>query len=119
MGIGGAGGLTLKSLEGAYWGWKAFRRLVDRKIEEQRAMHLKIGEFARLGMVAVSALRYYDEVGLLKPAGVDRWTGYRYYTPEQLPALYRILALKDLGLSLEQIRVLLGETLPAAQIRGM
>lgn len=82
-------------------------------------MRLKIGEFARLGMLSVSALRYYNEVGLLRPADVDPWTGYRYYTFDQLPALHRILALKDLGLSLEQIKHLMGAELPAEEIRGM
>ncbi|MFL5735480.1 MAG: MerR family transcriptional regulator [Chloroflexia bacterium] len=82
-------------------------------------MRLKIGEFARIGQVSVSALRYYDEVGLLRPVEVDRWTGYRYYAFDQLGMLNRLLALKDLGLSLEQIRQLLGEELPGEQIKGM
>ncbi len=79
----------------------------------------KIGDFSRLSQVSVKALRYYDEVGLLKPASIDRFTGYRYYSADQLPRLNRILALKDLGLSLAQIDRLLGEELPAAEIRGM
>ena len=64
---------------------------------------LKIGEFSRLSLVPVSALRYYDEIGLLKPVGVDDFTGYRYYSAEQLPTLNRITTLKDLGLSLAEI----------------
>ena len=64
---------------------------------------LRIGQFARIGHVAVAPLRHYDKIGLLKPNHVDGWTGYRYYAPDQLPQLHRILALKDLGLSLEQI----------------
>ncbi len=86
---------------------------------KSRAMRLKIGDFSRVGTVSVSALRYYDEVGLLKPVEIDRWTGYRYYNIDQLPMLNRILALKDLGLSLEQIRSLMCDELPAEQIRGM
>lgn len=82
-------------------------------------VRLKIGEFAKVAAVSVSALRYYDAVGLLRPADTDRWTGYRYYALDQLPALYRILALKDLGLSLDEIRELMGEELPPDQIRGM
>lgn len=82
-------------------------------------MRLKIGEFSKLGQVSVSALRYYDEVGLLRPVEVDRFTGYRYYAFDQLGMLHRLLAFKDLGLSLEQIRHLLGEELPAEQIKGM
>ena len=69
--------------------------------------------------MSVKALRYYDEIGLLKPAEVDRFTGYRYYTADQLPRLNRILALKDLGFSLERVARLLDDDLPPAQIRGM
>ncbi len=79
----------------------------------------KIGDFAKLSRVSVKALRYYDEIGLLKAAQIDRWTGYRYYTPEQLARLNRILALKDLGFSLDEIAHLLDGGVPAAQIRGM
>src|SRR5438046_710646 len=64
---------------------------------------LKISHFARIGRVSIKTLRYYDSVGLLKPARVDDLTGYRYYTSEQLPRLHHILALKDLGFSLQQI----------------
>jgi DNA-binding transcriptional MerR regulator len=67
----------------------------------------KIGDFSRLSRVSVKTLRYYDEVGLLKPVKVDRFTGYRYYSVEQLPRLYHILALRDLDFSLEQIARLL------------
>lgn len=49
--------------------------------------HLKIGEFARLAHVSLKTLHHYDAVGLLPPAHVDRFTGYRYYTLEQLPRL--------------------------------
>jgi len=80
---------------------------------------LKIGDLSKLSRVSVKTLRYYDEVGLLRPAQVDRFTGYRYYSFDQLPRLNRILALKDLGFSLEQIAQLLSEDLPAAQLRGM
>ena len=79
----------------------------------------RIGEFSRLSKVSVKALRHYDDMGLLAPASVDRFTSYRYYTADQLPRLNRILALKDLGLSLEEIRRLLAEGLPAAELRGM
>ena len=79
----------------------------------------KIGDFSRLGQVSVNALRHYDELGLLKPQHVDQFTGYRYYSIDQLPRLNRILALKDLGLSLEQIGDLLKRDLPADQLRGM
>src|SRR5690242_2582369 len=79
----------------------------------------KISEFSRLSQVSVKALRYYDELGLLKPAHVDPLTGYRYYTTEQFFQLNRILAFKDLGFTLGQITQALNEQLPASQIRGM
>jgi DNA-binding transcriptional MerR regulator len=79
----------------------------------------KIGEFSKLSRVSVKTLRYYDDMGLLRPAHVDRFTGYRYYSVEQLPQLNRILALRDLGLSLEQVRQVLQDGLPAEQLRGM
>jgi DNA-binding transcriptional MerR regulator len=80
---------------------------------------LRIGDFAKLGQVSVRTLRFYDERGLLKPRRIDAESGYRYYSIEQLPRLNRILALKDLGLSLEQIAGLLETDLPAEQLRGM
>ncbi len=81
---------------------------------------LKIGEFSQLGRVSVRMLRHYDATGLLKPAEVDHLSGYRFYAVEQLPRLNRILALKDLGLSLEQVgRLLAVEEPPASELRGM
>ena len=77
-----------------------------------------IGEFARLGGVSVRTLRHYDEVGLLRPATGDPDTGYRGYSAAQLGQLNRIMALKELGLSLTQARRLLdGVTL--GELRGM
>lgn len=69
----------------------------------------KIGDFSQMGQVSVRMLRHYDKLGLLKPGHVDEWTGYRYYTLDQLPRLHRIMALKDLGLSLEQVGDLLDD----------
>ncbi len=80
---------------------------------------IKIGDFARLSQVSVVTLRYYDEVDLLKPVKVDTLTGYRFYSADQLPRLNRILALKDLGFSLEQIKLMLAEGLTLEQLRGM
>jgi DNA-binding transcriptional MerR regulator len=79
----------------------------------------KIGDFSRLSQVSIKALRYYDEIGLLKPASVDRFTGYRYYSAGQLPRLNRILALKDLGLSLDQIADLLTADVPTGQMQAL
>jgi DNA-binding transcriptional MerR regulator len=80
---------------------------------------LRIGDFSQLAQVSVPTLRHYDEVGLLKPTQVDKFTEYRYYALDQLPRLNRILALKDLGLSLDQIKQLLRDALPAEQLRSM
>lgn len=80
---------------------------------------LKIGDFSRLGQVSVRTLHHYDERGLLKPDEIDDWTGYRFYSVEQLPRLNRILALKDLGFSLDQIGRLVDDDVPAEQLRGM
>ena len=80
---------------------------------------IRIGLFSKLSQVPVKTLRYYDEIGLLEPAEIDSFTDYRYYSVTQLPRLNRILALKDLGLSLNQIAQLLTEELPAEQLRGM
>ena len=79
----------------------------------------KIGDFSKLSQVSIKTLRYYDEIGLLRPSEIDRFTSYRYYTASQLSRLNRILLLKDLGLSLDQIGRLLESDLPPAQLRGM
>ncbi|MEU0551309.1 MerR family transcriptional regulator [Micromonospora sp. NPDC005979] len=78
-----------------------------------------IGDFARLGRVSVRMLRHYDSIGLLHPASVDPHTGYRSYRAEQLRRLNRVIALKDLGLTLEQVRAILDETVDTAELRGM
>jgi DNA-binding transcriptional MerR regulator len=80
---------------------------------------IRIGDFSRISLVSIKTLRYYDEVGLLHPAKVDDFTGYRSYTFDQLSRLHRILALKDLGFSLEQIGRLLNESVTADQLRGL
>ena len=80
---------------------------------------LKIGDFARLSQVPVGTLRHYDDVGLFTPARVDQFTGYRYYSGDQLPRLNRLLALKDLGFSLDQIARILNDGVTHAQLRGM
>jgi DNA-binding transcriptional MerR regulator len=80
---------------------------------------IKIGDFARLSQVSVVTLRYYDEMDLLKPVRVDTFTGYRFYSADQLPRLNRILALKDLGFALDQIKLMLADGLTPEQLRGM
>ena len=64
---------------------------------------LKIGEFSKFSRVSVKTLRYYDEIGLLNPFKVDELTGYRYYSAEQFTRLNRIVGLKNLGFSLDEI----------------
>jgi DNA-binding transcriptional MerR regulator len=68
---------------------------------------LKIGEFARISQVPVKTLRHYDALGVLKPVWIDTESGYRFYELGQLSDVVRILALKDCGLSLEEIARLL------------
>jgi DNA-binding transcriptional MerR regulator len=78
-----------------------------------------IGEFARYGRVSVRMLRHYDAIGLLRPASVDAATGYRFYQAAQLADLNRLIALKDLGFTLEQVRSIMTQTVTAAELRGM
>lgn len=78
---------------------------------------LRIGELSRISQVSVKALRFYDEVGLLKPTFVDGATGYRYYSASLLSRLNRILVFKELGFSLSEIALLLSEDLPSEQVR--
>jgi DNA-binding transcriptional MerR regulator len=80
---------------------------------------LNIGQFARLGHVSPRMLRHYDEIGLLRPEQVDRTNGYRLYGAHQLGRLHRLLALRDLGFTLEQIRGVLNEDPSIEQVRGM
>jgi DNA-binding transcriptional MerR regulator len=79
----------------------------------------RIGEFSNISRVPVSAIRYYSDLGLLPPVTVDSSSGYRYYEAGQLPRLNRILALKDLGLSLDEIGSILNDELSAEELRGM
>ncbi|WP_067173597.1 MerR family transcriptional regulator [Microtetraspora niveoalba] len=78
-----------------------------------------IGDFARLGRVSIRMLRHYDALGLLRPARVDEVTGYRYYEARQLSRLNRLIALKDLGLSLQQVGRILDEQVGPEELHGM
>ncbi|HEY5223462.1 MAG TPA: MerR family transcriptional regulator [Microbacteriaceae bacterium] len=86
-----------------------------------------IGEFARYGRVSVRMLRHYDSIGLLRPVHVDATNGYRSYEAQQLSALNRIVALKDLGFSLAEVQSMIGggtngtghETIGIDELRGM
>jgi DNA-binding transcriptional MerR regulator len=80
---------------------------------------MRIGEFSKLCRVPVKTLRYYDEVGLFHPAGVDESSGYRHYRVEQLARINRILALKDLGFSLDEIGRMISDDLSLEELQGM
>lgn len=74
-------------------------------------MLIKIGDFARECRVTVKALHHYERMGLLKPAWINRYNGYRFYAPGQRRQLKTLLAFKDLGFSLSQVARLLDEHL--------
>ncbi|CAL9361434.1 MerR family transcriptional regulator [Streptomyces sp. enrichment culture] len=78
-----------------------------------------IGDFARHGRVSVRMLRHYDATGLLHPAHVDPVSGYRYYAAAQLAHLNRIIALKDLGFTLQQVQDIVDERVGPEEMRGM
>lgn len=63
-----------------------------------------IGQFSRIAMVSSSALRFYDEIGLLKPCSLDRATGYRYYSAEQVGDILFISEMREYGFSLQEIK---------------
>lgn len=67
-------------------------------------MLYKIGEFSKLANIPIKTLRYYDEINLFKPKEIDLFSGYRYYSEEQLKDLKIILSLKEVGFSLEEIK---------------
>ncbi|MFB8277209.1 MerR family transcriptional regulator [Nocardia colli] len=78
-----------------------------------------IGDFARHGRVSVRMLRHYDAIGLLRPDRVDERSGYRFYSGGQLARLNRLVALKDLGFTLEQVGQILDDQVGGAELRGM
>jgi len=65
---------------------------------------LKIGEFAKLFNVSLKTIRFYEEKNLLKPAYIDEFSGYRYYDNDNIETMKKILYLKDLGFSLDEIK---------------
>ena len=78
---------------------------------------LSIGTFSRVSGLTVKALRHYDEIGLLEPARVDEWTGYRYYGLEQARTAEAIRRLRALEVPLDEIRALLGADEPVVRER--
>lgn len=73
------------------------------EIKEEGTLY-KIGLFSQMNRVTIKALRHYDDIDLLKPAYIDEVNGYRYYTSSQLPELHQILALRQIGFTLEEIK---------------
>ena len=68
---------------------------------------IAIGDFARMTHLSVKALRHYHDVGVLEPAQVDPWSGYRFYEPGQVPLAQVIRRFRDLGMPLEEVRAVL------------
>ena len=79
----------------------------------------KIGEFSKIAQVSGRQLRFYEQVGLLQPGYTDPHNGYRFYTAAQLPRLNRILALKELGFTLDEIGPMLDREISQQELRAM
>lgn len=78
-----------------------------------------IGDFARRGLVSVRMLRHYDAIGLLRPAHVDPASGYRFYQAGQFARLNRVIALKDLGFTLQHVQAILDDQVSVEELHGM
>jgi DNA-binding transcriptional MerR regulator len=94
-------------------------KISHNQVNHGEKLMFRIGEFSKLARVSGRQLRHYDQLNLLTPDYIDPQTGYRYYAAQQIPRLNRILSLKELGLSLEQIARLLNENISTDEIRGM
>ncbi len=79
---------------------------------------LSIGAFAQIGQVTHRMLRHWDTAGVLKPAHVDPFTGYRSYDPSQLQRLHQIVALRELGFGLEEVSSILDQGATTEEIAG-
>ena len=80
---------------------------------------LKIGEFSQMMQVTVKTLRHYEQKGLLLPDEVDEWTGYRYYSIDQMQKLQAIRDLQRLGFSLDEIKDLFEDNSHTPSIRQL
>ncbi len=80
---------------------------------------MKIGEFAKMCGTKISVLRHYDREKLLEPQYTDKFSGYRYYTSEQILTFYRITALKKAGFSLQEIREIISERRTSKEIEAL
>jgi DNA-binding transcriptional MerR regulator/effector-binding domain-containing protein len=70
-------------------------------------VRLPIGDFAKMTHLSVKALRHYHDVGVLEPAQIDQWSGYRFYDPDQVPVAQVIRRFRELGMPLEEVRAVL------------
>src|SRR5689334_20920069 len=86
-------------------------------VDRVAADRISIGRFARLTGLSIGALRHYDELDLLRPVEVDRFTAYRYYAPDQVAVGQAIARLRDLEVPLEEIRSVLTTDDPQEQRR--
>lgn len=75
-----------------------------------------IGMFSKINKVTTKTLRYYEEMGLLEPEYIDKFTRYRYYTTNQIPKLHKIINLKQMGLSLNEIKEVINNPSEAEKI---
>ncbi|HET6966506.1 MAG TPA: MerR family transcriptional regulator [Acidimicrobiales bacterium] len=76
-------------------------------IDDVMSVRLSIGDFSRMTHLSVKALRHYHDVGLLEPAEIDRWSGYRYYQPDQVATAQVIRRFRDLGMPVDQVKAVL------------
>jgi DNA-binding transcriptional MerR regulator len=76
---------------------------------------LTVGDFSRVTHLSVKTLRHYHQVGLLDPDQVDPDTGYRYYTPEQIPTAQVIRRLRDLDMPITDVKAVLAASSAAAR----
>jgi DNA-binding transcriptional MerR regulator len=79
----------------------------------------KIGDFSRLTSVSIRMLRHYDEIGLLKPESIDNFTGYRFYSVDQISRVNHIQVLKQMGFSLIEISGLMAKDLDSKQMKSL
>ncbi|MGN1378861.1 MAG: MerR family transcriptional regulator [Bacilli bacterium] len=76
----------------------------------------KIGDFSKMCKVTIKALRYYENIDLIKPTYIDKSNGYRYYESYQLLEISRIISLKQIGLSIDEIKRIIKENEPIDNI---
>lgn len=76
----------------------------------------RIGEFSQMSKTTIKTLRYYDEEGLLKPEATDKFTGYRLYTTNQLLLIHRIQSMRQLGLSVNEVKQILSGSVDVSTV---